>query len=89
MSAKLYGKLASGKEIAVDVDMLRQDIKTRRDHKRIVGGLSAVKDEYDQFLAKYSGMTMEEVELLSPPDWKALDDLVSLGLRALFSPNGS
>ena len=79
-------KLSSGQTVQIDVETMRRDIKTRRDVKEVVN-MPSGGDSYDCFLAKYSGMTMDEIVDLSIADWKEVDQAVAAALKDLSSPN--
>lgn len=79
-------KLSGGQVVQVDVEAMRRDIKTRRDVKTIVA-MPSGSDEYDRFLAKYSGLSFDEIVDLSIPDWKEVDQAVAAALKDLSSPN--
>lgn len=78
--------LSDGREIKIDVEALRRDVKTRHDVKAIIN-LPPGSDDYDKFLAKYAGLSFEEVDALSIADFKAVDTAVGAALQELSSPN--
>lgn len=78
--------LSDGREIKVDVEAVRRDIKTRHDIKAVIS-LPPGSDEYDKFLAKYSGLSFEDIDGLSIADFKAVDTAVGAALQELSSPN--
>lgn len=79
-------RLSDGRDIKIDVEALRRDVKTRRDIKAIIN-LPPGSDDYDAFLAKYSDMATEDVIDLSIADFQAIDGAVSKALQELSRPN--
>ena len=82
--AKKFGAFTDGRDILVDVDQMKQDIKTRKDIKHFTA-LSG--DAYDLFLGKYTGLTLEEIDALEIEDFKALDRAVGEALKTFIRPN--
>lgn len=78
--------LSTGREVKVDVEAVRRDVKTRRDIKAIVN-LPPGSDDYDRFLSKYSGISEDEIADLSIADFQLVDKLVGAALQELASPN--
>lgn len=86
MSDGTVAVLSDGREVKMDVEKMQADIKTRHDIKVIIA-IAPGSDDYDKFMAKYSGLTVEEVEALSIADFKAVDRAMGKALERVISPN--
>lgn len=75
----------SGKEIVVDRNKMRDEIKTRKDLKRIQKMDKG--DEFDRWVCRYVDLSFEELEDLSIKDFDTVGRAVGEVMSELFSPN--
>jgi hypothetical protein len=77
--------LSDERVVTVDADLIRKEIHTRKDFKR-VGKLKAITDEYDEFLAQYTNLSVEELEALAMSDWNKVDEALGKVMQEMLSP---
>ena len=78
--------LSDGRAVTIDVEAMRETLRTRKDFKRIAQ-IKPSSDEYDDFLAQCSNLNREEIENLLVVDFKALDAAVGKAVSELLGPN--
>lgn len=76
--------LSDGREVKIEIERVRQIIKTRHDTKRFT---NLKDDDYDHAVAEFTGLTFEEIDAMSIEDFQKVDRALSEAIQERLSPN--